>query len=51
MIGNIGTVELVIVLVIAIMIFGPSRIPKLAQSVGETIKAFRNGSREAGHNK
>lgn len=48
MIGNVGTAELVIVLVIAIMIFGPSRIPKLAQSVGETIRAFKTGARNEG---
>jgi len=38
-----GVQELLIILVIVILLFGASRIPKLAGSVGEAIKEFRKG--------
>jgi len=40
---KIGTQELLIVLVIAILIFGPTQIPKLSKIVGKSIKSFRSG--------
>lgn len=38
---NIGVPELLIVLVIAVLILGPKRIPAAARSVGEGIRGFR----------
>lgn len=38
---NIGVPELLIVLVIAVLILGPKRIPAAAKSVGEGIRGFR----------
>ena len=35
--------ELLIVLVIAVLIFGPTQIPKLSKIVGKSIKNFRSG--------
>ena len=40
---KIGTKELLIVLVISILIFGPTQIPKLSKIVGKSIKNFRSG--------
>lgn len=48
---NIGVPELLIVLVIAVLILGPKRIPAAARSVGEGIRGFRGslkGDDEAG---
>ncbi len=42
----IGTQELVIVLVIALILFGPSRLPELGNSVGKAIKSFKQGMDE-----
>jgi sec-independent protein translocase protein TatA len=39
---NIGIPELVIVLVIAIIILGPKRIPAAAKSVGQGMRNFRD---------
>lgn len=44
---KIGTQELLIVLVIAILIFGPTQIPKLSKIVGKSIKNFRAGMADA----
>jgi len=44
---NLGPVELIIILVIAVLILGPKRIPAAARSVGEGIRGFR-GSLKGG---
>ncbi len=40
--GIIGIQELAIILVIAILIFGPKALPRLGKGAGEAIKEFRN---------
>ncbi len=39
---NIGPLELVIVLVIALIIFGPKRVPELGRSLGRGIREFKS---------
>lgn len=39
--GNIGITEVVIVLVIVLIIFGPKRLPELGRSIGHGIREFR----------
>jgi len=39
--GNIGLQEIVIVLIIALIIFGPKRLPELGRSLGKGIREFR----------
>jgi sec-independent protein translocase protein TatA len=41
MLGNIGPLEIGIVLVIALIVFGPKRIPELGRSLGKGIREFR----------
>jgi sec-independent protein translocase protein TatA len=41
---GLGPTELVIILVIALIIFGPSRLPKVGQSVGQALRAFRDST-------
>ncbi|MDO4632802.1 MAG: twin-arginine translocase TatA/TatE family subunit [Eubacteriales bacterium] len=43
MFGKIGMQELLIVLVIVIIIFGPKQLPKLARMFGKTMKGFKSG--------
>jgi sec-independent protein translocase protein TatA len=43
--GKIGVTELVIVLVIAFLIFGPAKLPQLGKSVGEGIREFKKAFR------
>lgn len=39
---NIGPLELIIVLVIAVLILGPKRIPAAAKSVGQGMRNFKD---------
>lgn len=45
--GPIGWNELVIILVIVLIIFGPRRLPDFAESFGKSIRKFRQATREA----
>jgi sec-independent protein translocase protein TatA len=47
MLGGLGFPELIVVLVIALVFFGPSKLPSLGQSLGEAIKNFKKGVAEA----
>jgi sec-independent protein translocase protein TatA len=38
---NVGAPELVIVLIIALIVFGPKRLPELGRSLGRGIREFR----------
>ena len=38
---NVGPFELAIVLVIALIVFGPKRLPELGRSLGKGIREFR----------
>ncbi len=44
---TIGAGELIIILVIVLIVFGSSRLPKLARSIGQASKEFRRGVDEA----
>ena len=44
---GLGWQELVIILVIALIIFGPKKLPELGKSLGQAIRRFREGSDKA----
>jgi sec-independent protein translocase protein TatA len=39
--GNIGPLEIIVVLIIALIVFGPKRLPELGRSLGKGIREFR----------
>jgi sec-independent protein translocase protein TatA len=39
--GQVGTLEIVVVLVIALIVLGPKRLPEVARSVGKGIRELR----------
>lgn len=46
MLQNVGIPGLILVLVIALIIFGPSKLPELGRAVGSTLKEFKKSTRE-----
>ena len=41
MLGNIGIGELILVLVVALVIFGPARLPEIGKALGKSIGEFK----------
>jgi sec-independent protein translocase protein TatA len=46
MFGPIGMPELIIILVIALIIFGPRKLPELGKSLGRSLNEFKRASTE-----
>ena len=42
MLGNIGPLEIIVVLIIALVVFGPKRLPELGNSLGRGIREFKD---------
>ena len=43
---GLGFSELVVLLVVVLLLFGPSRLPQLMESIGKSIQSLRKGLRE-----
>ena len=41
-IGGLGPVELIIILVIVLLIFGPMKLPQIGDALGKSVKSFRS---------
>ncbi len=45
MISNIGIPGLIIILVLALIIFGPKKLPELGRAVGQTLREFKSSTK------
>ncbi len=43
---GLGMPEMIVVLVIALLVFGPSKLPELGKGLGQAIRGFKKGMRE-----
>ncbi|WP_054636587.1 MULTISPECIES: twin-arginine translocase TatA/TatE family subunit [Bacillaceae] len=46
MLQSIGVPGLIIILVIALIIFGPSKLPEIGRAFGRTLSEFKHSARE-----
>jgi TatA/E family protein of Tat protein translocase len=46
MFGNIGFPELLVIMTIALLIFGPRKLPEIGRSIGKAMREFRRTSDE-----
>ncbi len=46
MLGTLGPMELLIIGLVALLIFGPRQLPKMGHALGDAIKEFRNVGKE-----
>lgn len=45
MFNNIGVSGLIIILLIALIVFGPAKLPMLGRAFGDTLREFRSSTR------
>jgi TatA/E family protein of Tat protein translocase len=46
MFGSIGPAELILIFVIALLVFGPKKLPEIGRSVGRALREFKKTSEE-----
>ena len=44
--GNLGYGEMLVILVVGLVLFGPNKIPEFARSLGKAVNMFKAGLRE-----
>ncbi len=44
--GNLGLQEMLVILVIALVVFGPGKLPEIGKSLGKGIAEFKKASKE-----
>ncbi|WP_316569876.1 twin-arginine translocase TatA/TatE family subunit [Neobacillus sp. YIM B06451] len=46
MLNNIGVPGLILILVLALIIFGPKKLPEIGRAFGQTLREFKKSTRE-----
>lgn len=46
MLGNIGPVMGVLIILAALLLFGPKKLPELGRAIGRTLNEFKKGTKE-----
>lgn len=46
MLSNIGIPGLILILVLALIIFGPKKLPEIGRAFGQTLREFKKSTRE-----
>ena len=41
MFGSLGAPEIIVIFVVALVVFGPSKLPEFGKSLGEAIRGFK----------
>ncbi|GGB61913.1 twin-arginine translocase TatA/TatE family subunit [Virgibacillus dakarensis] len=46
MFSNIGIPGLILILIVALVIFGPSKLPEIGKAFGNSLKEFKNATKD-----
>lgn len=46
MLGSIGPTGFILLIVLALILFGPNKLPELGRAVGRTFREFKEGTRD-----
>jgi sec-independent protein translocase protein TatA len=46
MIPHVGTSELIIIFLVALLVFGPKKLPEIGKSIGQGLRELKKASRE-----
>lgn len=46
MLNGIGTPGIILLVILALLLFGPNKLPELGRAVGRTFREFKEGARE-----
>jgi sec-independent protein translocase protein TatA len=46
MFGSVGPTELILIFIVALLVFGPKKLPEIGKSVGKAIREFKKASEE-----
>lgn len=46
MLSNIGPATMILIIIVALLLFGPSKLPELGRAFGKTLREFKNGAKE-----
>lgn len=46
MLSNIGVPGLILIVILALVIFGPKKLPEMGRAVGQTLKEFKKSTKE-----
>ncbi len=44
--GGLGTTEIIVIAVVALILFGPSKIPEFAKQCGRAVNMFKKGMKD-----
>jgi len=44
--GGIGATGIILLVLVALLLFGPNKLPELGRAVGRTLREFKSGARE-----
>ncbi|CAG5076676.1 Sec-independent protein translocase protein TatA [Thermobacillus xylanilyticus] len=46
MVSGIGVTGFILLIIVALLLFGPSKLPELGRAFGRTLREFKQGARE-----